>query len=51
MKSGSLFSSLLASLAIAVPLSVRAADPSPEPRDGPGRRDDAGPGMWGEKPA
>jgi hypothetical protein len=50
MKSGFLFSSLLASLVVAVPLSLHAADPSPGSRDGPGRRDDAGPGMWGETP-
>jgi len=50
MKSGSLFSSLLASLLVAVPLSLRAADPSPATGDEPGRRMDAGPGMWGKAP-
>ena len=50
MKSGSLFSFLLASLVVAVPLSLHAADPSPAPGDEPGRRTDAGPGMWGEAP-
>ena len=50
MKNGSLFSSLLASLVVAVPLSLRAADPNPGLADGPGRRSDAGPGMWGEAP-
>jgi hypothetical protein len=50
VKSGSLFSPLLASLVVAVPLSLRAADPSPAPGDESGRRADAGPGLWGEAP-
>ncbi len=50
MKSGSLFSALLVSLIVAVPVSIRGDDPSLRPWDGPPRRDDAGKGMWNEAP-
>jgi hypothetical protein len=50
VKSGSRFATLLASLIVAVPLAVRADDPSLADRDGPVRRGDTGPGMWGEAP-
>jgi hypothetical protein len=50
MKSGSLVSTLLAALVVAVPPAVRGDDPVPVPRDGPARRDEVGPGMWSEAP-
>jgi hypothetical protein len=50
MTSRSVFSFVLASLAVAVPLSLRAAEPGPAPDGEPGPRRDTGPGMWVEAP-